>query len=53
MPEYIEITPDWDGMRRWVRALFVTDPDVAMDVIRAMACEAPIPFDNAPVEDEA
>lgn len=41
MPKTIDITPNWDGLRRWVRHVFRTDPDLARRIARDMGSEAP------------
>ena len=37
----VECPPDWDGMRRWVLAMYETDPDKAKEIAEGMGSEAP------------
>ena len=39
--KYIVVEPDWNGMRRWVLALYMTDPEKALSIAAEMGCEAP------------
>lgn len=37
----INITPNWEHMRKWVLHVCKTDPDTARNIAEAMGCEAP------------
>lgn len=39
--KYIVVEPDWRGMRRWVLALYMTDPEQAKKIAAEMGSEAP------------
>lgn len=46
-PRTIDITPDWEGMRRFVLHIFRTDPKTARKIAAEMGCEAPdLPQEN-------
>ena len=51
MPETtstITFEMNWDGMRRWVRHVARTDPEVAQEIAEAMGDEAPDLSDIVP-----
>lgn len=37
----INITPNWEGMRKWVLHVYESDPETAREIAKAMGCEAP------------
>lgn len=37
----IECPPDYEGMRRWLLAMYKTDPEKAKDIAETMGSEAP------------
>lgn len=40
-PESINLEPDWESMRLWVKEVAKTDPEVAANIASAMGSEAP------------
>lgn len=37
----VNIEPHWESLRRYVLAMFETEPEVAREIAEAMGCEAP------------
>lgn len=51
--ETIDLTPNWDGMRRWVLHVFRTDPSTARRIAADMGSEAPtFPGDDCTCPDD-
>ncbi|OPZ65188.1 MAG: hypothetical protein BWY85_00726 [Firmicutes bacterium ADurb.Bin506] len=49
--KHITVEPHWPGMRRWVLAMYQTDPDKAREIAAQMGCEAPeLPEEEQRVE---
>lgn len=39
--KYVTVEPNWDNLRRWVLALYLTDPERAKNIAATMGSEAP------------
>lgn len=45
--ETVDVTPNWEGLRRFVLHVFRTDPKTARKIAAEMGCEAPdLPQEN-------